>query len=301
MDIKSLRYFVEIARCKSFTTAAQRLFVTQPTLSRQIADLEDELGQTLFDRSTRRIELTEKGIFLLHRAQSILELVESTKREAISTSELSGELTIAAGETPALSLVAEALQDFQNRHPNVTVRLLSANAQDAASQLRMGTADFAVFNMPADVDGFSYITLPQQNRWGLLTRRDGPFAGKTDATSKDFDELALYTARQERMREPLAGWLGRPFDTVRVIGTYTLLYNASLLVRAGAHALCIDGIVRPDDEIAFLPLSPALKTDVVLAWPSAAPARTLTDTFLKTLRKRLDATQKTDEFTISDL
>ena len=289
MDIRTLRYFVEIARCKSFTHASQRLFVTQPTLSRQIAELEEELGQTLFDRTNRRIELTEKGVFLLHRAQAILELVESTKREAASTAELSGELTIAAGETPALGIVAQVLHDFQTRHPNVNVRLLSANASDAAAQLRMGTADFAVINMPADVDGFSYMKLPRQNRWGVLARRDGPLSGHASATPADIGGIPLLMPRLTHMREPLAGWLGRPFDSFRVCGSYTLLYNASLMVRAGAHALCIEGVVRSDGETVFVPLEPAFRTDVVLAWSVRSSGRNLTDTFLKSVRERLDA------------
>lgn len=124
MDLKSLRYFVEIAREKSFTAAAEKLFVTQPTLSRQIADLEEELGHKLFDRTTRRIELTEKGIYLFRQAQSILSLVEKTKLEAMSTQDLSGDITISAGETPAMDIVAQTLERFQATHPNVRCHLL---------------------------------------------------------------------------------------------------------------------------------------------------------------------------------
>lgn len=294
MDLKFLRYFVEIAREKSFTAAAEKLFVTQPTLSRQIADLEEELGHKLFDRTTRRIELTEKGIYLFRQAQSILSLVEKTKLEAMSTQDLSGDITISAGETPAMDIVAQTLERFQATHPNVRGHLLSANAQDAAMNVRMGISNFGVFNMPAEIDGFDYIKLPQQNRWGILTRRDGPLAGKVSVVPSDLHNLPLYASKQTLIRNRIAGWLGEPFERLRIVGTYNLLYNASLIVRSGGHALCLDGIVRPDDDIVFLPFSPAFRTDVVFAWPIAAPKRTLTEAFLECLRSEIEARLKKD-------
>lgn len=293
MDLKSLRYFVEIARQKSFTAAAEKLFVTQPTLSRQIADLEDELGHKLFDRSTRRIELTEKGIYLFRQAQAILSLVEKTKLEAMSSQDLAGDLTISAGETPAMEIVAQATERFRASHPLVRFHLLSSSAQTTAESLRMGIANFGVFNQPADLEGFEYVTLPQQNRWGVLTRRDGPLAGRTSVSPKDLENLPLYFSKQQLIRSRMAGWLNYPFERLNIVGSYNLLYNASLIVRAGGNAICINGITRPDDEIAFLPFVPAFKTDVVFAWPAAAPKRILTEEFLKTLRTLISDERRT--------
>ena len=295
MDIRALRYFVEIARQKSFTLAAEKLFVTQPTLSRQIAELEEELGQTLFDRTTRRLELTEKGLFLFHQAQNILSLVEKTKLDTMSTQDLSGELTISAGETPAVDILAETIFEFQHAHPLVRFDVRSANGLDAKESLRMGTSDFAVINMPTDIEGFSYSVLPRQNRWGLLTRRDGPLANRTEVTPSDLINLPLYMSRQTHVRNRLEGWLNFSFESLKIVGTYNLLYNASLIVRAGGHAVCIDGIVRPDDDIAFLPFAPSFKTDVVLAWSSSGIRRTLNEKFLKAFQEkvaRLDALQR---------
>ncbi len=291
MDLKSLRYFVEIARQKSFTAAAEKLFVTQPTLSRQIADLEDELGQVLFDRTTRRIELTEKGIYLFQQAQAILSLVEKAKLETMSTQDLSGDLTISAGETPAMDIVADAVATFQNSHPLVRCHLLSVNALDCAAALRMGTSDFGLFNQPADLAGFEYVKLPQQNRWGVLTRRDGPLAGKISVCPSDLLNLPIYCPKQRLIQNEMSGWLNYPFERLHIVGSYNLLYNASLIVRAGGNAICIDGISRPDDEIAFLPFNPVFKTDVVFAWSAAAPKRTLTEEFLKVLRQRISQAQ----------
>lgn len=195
MDLKVLRSFVEIAREQSFTAAAEKLSVTQPTLSRQIADLEEELGQKLFERTTRSLELTEKGHFLFRRAQDILALVDRTKLEAMTTEGLAGDIRISAAETPAVGIVAEAVQRFQEKYPRVRCHFVSADALTAAEHLRSGLSQFGVFNMPCRLDGFEYIRLPRENRWGVLTRRDGILAGKTFVTPEDLKRLPLYVSK----------------------------------------------------------------------------------------------------------
>lgn len=287
MDVKVLRYFVEVARQKSFTLAAQKLFVTQPTLSRQIADLEEELGQVLIARDTRNLELTDKGLYFYRQAQMILDLIEKTKLETMCSGEVAGDLTIVAGETLAMGVVGKAAHRFQQMHPKVRIHLQSAKTQDAVVSMRTGLSDFAVFNMPADIQGFDYLRLPDQNRWGILTRRDGPLTGKTEVKPEDIQDLPLIVPQQTRVRERLSGWLNAPVDALNVIGSYGLLYNASFLVREGSHALCIDGIVRSDDEIVFLPLNPLMQTEVVFAWLSGAPRRLVTECFMDVLKEEI--------------
>ena len=293
MDLKVLRSFVEIAREQSFTAAAEKLSVTQPTLSRQIADLEEELGQKLFERTTRSLELTEKGHFLFRRAQDILALVDRTKLEAMTTEGLAGDIRISAAETPAVGIVAEAVQRFQEKYPRVRCHFVSADALTAAEHLRSGLSQFGVFNMPCRLDGFEYIRLPRENRWGVLTRRDGILAGKTFVTPEDLKRL--YVSKQRGVENRIGGWLNYSFSKLRVVGTYNLLYNASLVVRAGGNALCLDGIVPPDDDIVFLPFQPAFLTDVVLAWSSASQKQTITEEFLKTLRSLYPPQEGTKE------
>ena len=286
MDIRTLRYFVEVAKQKSFTVAAERLFVTQPTLSRQIAELEDELGQVLFDRSTRKVTLTEKGLYLFRQAQMILALMERTKKETMSNEALSGELVISAGESPAFDTVAETLKEFLERFPAVTCRLISSNFEDTAEQLRSGLSDFGLINLPADLDGFDYLELPLLNQWGVLTRRDGPFKGKSRIEPKDLKGVPLFMSRQP-FENRFAGWLGYPFEELNIIGRYNLLYNASRVVRSGASALCLAGIVAEDDEVMFLPFSPAFFVGCVLAWPQVRPKRAVADAFLAMIKKRI--------------
>lgn len=286
MDVRSLRYFVEVARQKSFTVAAQKLFITQPTLSRQIAELEEELGQRLFSRTTRKLELTEKGVFLFQEAQNILALIERTKKEAMSTKEIAGDLVICAAETPVMEVLALAIKDFLHEHPNVHFHFLSENAVDAANHLRLGNADFAVFIAPTDTEDFTCLTLPRHARWGVLARRDA-FADKVSITPKELSECALYIPRQRLIQNVLSGWLGFPFDRLRIVGTYNLIYNASLLVRCGAMALAIEGIVSPDETINFYPLEPTLSSDIVFAWSTNRQDRTLNEVFIKAVKARI--------------
>ncbi len=288
MQLRSLRYFVEIARSGSFTAAAQKLFVSQPTLSRTIAELEDEFGEVLVNRTTRRVTLTAKGTLLYQRACAILALVDGTRREMTSAS-LTGTLTIAAAETPAVELVTQAVTKLLDEEPAVTVNLVSANAVTAAADLRSGFADFGVFNLPADLEGFDHLPLPAANRWGILTRKDGPLAGKTGVTPSDLKPLPLFVSGQRKMDARLNAWLGAGIDSLRIRGTYNLLYNAALAVRSGAHVLCIEGVARLDDDLMFLPLMPEVRNGVVLAWPRTTAGHALTEAFLTRIKALLDA------------
>ncbi len=283
MDLRTLRYFVEIARQKSFTLAAQKLFVTQPTLSRQIAELEEELGQVLFDRSTRHIKLTEKGLYFYRQAQSILDLVEKTKLETMSTDDLQGELNVAAGETHAMALVAEILETFQKEHPRVRINIVSANGVDAAANVRVGICDFAVIIRPADLDDLDYFVLPKQNTWGVLTRKDSTVGQKSGITPQELKKIPLFVPQQHLLTSAMKNWLGYSYESLNIVGSYNLLFNTSLMVRAGAHALCLDNIIAKDDDITFVPLTPRFTNDVVIAWATNRPKRTLTEAFLKML------------------
>lgn len=256
--------------------------MTQPALSRQIAELEDELGQTLFDRSTRRIELTEKGLMLFQRAVKILELVERTREEVMQRQELSGVLSLVAAEMPVMQLLSPVLGAFTQQHPAVRVQLQSSNAVDAALALKTGTADVGVFNLPADLSSLDYFLLPEKNVWGVLTQSEGPLARKSTVDAKELLDTPLFVPRQQALANLLAGRLGRGRE-IRRVGTYNLLYNASLLVHTGAAVLCIRGIVPEENGVVFRPLEPALETEVAVAWPHEARASRTAQAFLEAL------------------
>lgn len=281
MELRALKYFVEVVRQKSYTAAAQKLSVTQPTLSRQVADLEAELGQTLLTRTTRRVELTAKGSLFFRRAVSILALAEQAGRELQTDEELAGEIRIAAGEMPAFETVAAAVARLQQAHGRILCHFASVTADVAAQNLRLGLADIAVFSAGADLEGFESLALPRAVRWGVLTPRHGRFEGKTQLVPEDLRGAPLYLPQRFSGEEAgaFAGWARFAPDEIDCRGTYNLLYNAALLVHQGASALCIEGIAAQDDEVMFLPLAPALYYPGVVAWqagrPQTAPVRRL--------------------------
>lgn len=289
MDLKTLRYFTEIARQKSFTLAAQKLFVTQPTLSRQIAELEEELGQPLFDRTTRRIELTEKGLYLYRQAQTILALVDKVKLETMSTADLTGDITIVGAETPAVETVMETAAEFQAAHPGVRFHIRSSASRETMEDLRLGIADFGVFMVPADLTDFETLDLPIATRWGLLVRKEARWASRNCVKPKDLQNLALYVPTLRLQESRIAGWLGYPIEALCICGNYNLLYNASFMPCSGAAVMCLEHIVEPCSAQLFLPLEPELTAHSVIAWPQARPKKTLTETFITALRRRIQA------------
>ena len=191
MEIRTLRYFLAVAREESMTEAANVLHVTQPTLSRQIAELEQELGCTLFRRTNRSTTLTEDGMRLRQRAEEILALVEQTESEVGPGAELQGTIRIGAAETQAMASVVEAFRQLQALHPKVNLNLSTGNADTIEEQLERGVVDFAVVLDPFKVDKYDHLELPRKERVGLLVRPDHPLARKDSVHPEDLEGLDL--------------------------------------------------------------------------------------------------------------
>lgn len=284
MDIRVLRYFLSAVEAESITGAAERLHVTQPTLSRQFLELEAELGHKLFVRSNRKLRLTEKGRVFFERARAIVDLCERTKREMLEEDELAGEIRIAAGETPALRTFARAVKRLQIAAPKVRCVIVSGAEATVKAELQSGLTDLGVFVGTADAAGYSTIRLRSKDVWGVLTRTDGPFAGKTRIEPKDLAGEPILCSTQSFEQNEFDGWLGATADHFRVVGTFNLLYNACLLAEAGVgHVLALRGVVNPEPEsgLVWLPLFPKLEADVVVAWEKhrrlAKPVQLLLD------------------------
>ena len=286
MDLRILRYFLAVADERNITRAANRLHVSQPALSTQLAALEDELGQKLFERGARGITLTEKGLALKRRADDLVDLAERIESEIKSkdSDELAGTLSIGAGETPAFRSVARAADELRRSNPRLHFSVTSGNGEDILAHLREGTFDLGVLVGPGRYEGFDYLTLPYTHRWGLAVRNDSPLAAKPCISPNDARDVALICSRQAMVKEFLAGWFGCPFDRLDVVSSYNLIYNAAVFVEAGlGAAVCIDGMIPQElaDRVVFRPFSPALVSDVYLAWRRSAPlsaaARALVD------------------------
>ena len=271
MDIRILRYFLAVADEGNITRAAERLHVSQPALSTQLAALENELGHRLFERSTRGIALTDKGLALKQRAGDLVDLAERVESEikASDTDEIAGTVSIGAGETPAFRFVARAANELHRKNPKLCFSVSSGNGEDIVTHLREGTFDLGVLIGPGRYDGFDYLTLPYTHHWGLAVRNDTLLAAKKRISPKDARGIPLVCSRQAMVKEFLAGWFGCPFGKLDVVANYNLIYNAAVFVEAGlGAAVCIDGMIPQEfaERVAFRPFAPALTSDVYLAW-----------------------------------
>ena len=270
MELRVLRYFLAVAREETISGAAEAVHITQPTLSRQMMDLEEELGKTLFLRGKRRILLTEEGVFLRKRAQEILDLVEKTESAFNAADKnIVGEVWIGGGETDAMRLIARAARDLQAKHPHISYHLFSGNAEDVAERLDRGLVDFGIVVEPADLSKYDFIKLPVTDIWGVLMRKDSPLAEKQAIRPEDLLGLPLLCSRQPMVRNEISGWMGTNYEKLHIVTTYNLLYNASLMVEEGmGYALCLDKIIRTSEEgpLCFRPLEPRLEVGLDIVW-----------------------------------
>ena len=255
MDIRVLRYFLAAADQQSISGAAQKLHVTQPTLSRQFMELEEELGHTLFVRSNRKLRLTPKGELFYERARSIVNLFDRTKEEIRAEDELTGDIRIAAGETPALGSLARAIARLQQEAPKVRFHIVSGAEAQVKSELHSGLTDFGVFVGIADTIGYSSIKLRQKDVWVVLTRIDGPFAGKKQIEASDLADQPLMCSEQSFSRNEFDGWLndrGRRRWTCSRLGRH---HQPNSLLRTRVAASASEARVRHRRRLGSLPPS----------------------------------------------
>lgn len=290
MDLRILRYFLAVAEEGNITRASQRLHVSQPALSTQLAALEDELGQKLFERGARGICLTEKGIALKRRADDLVELAERIEAEikAKDSDDLVGTLSIGAGETPAFRFVARAAEGLRRSNPRLNFSVSSGNGEDILARLREGTLDLGVLVGPGRYEGFDYLTLPYTHHWGLAVRKDSPIATKKRISPKDARGLPLICSRQAMVKEFLSGWFGYPFGNLDIVASYNLIYNAAVFVEAGlGAAICIDGMIPQEfaGNVVFRPFAPTLVSDVYLAWRKNAALSPAADALVDAVRR----------------
>lgn len=290
MELRVLRYFIEVARTQNITAAAERLHITQPTLSKQLMDLEDELGAKLFERGKRRTTLTEDGMLLFQRAKEIVALADLTESAFRSTDErIAGDIAIGCGETKGMRLLVDAMKEMRAAHPGVTFRLSSGNFEDISDRLDSGLVDFGLFVGDAAVAKYDYIKLPHSDAWGLLMRADCPLAGSAPVRPQDLDGLALLCSRQAVAGNELSGWLGREFGELDIVATYNLIHNATYMVEAGMGcAVSIEGLVNTSGRgLVFRPFEPSLTARLSFAWKRGRQLSRAAAEFLKLLQSKI--------------
>lgn len=293
MEIRVLRYFLAVAREGSITNAANFLHITQPTLSRQIHDLENELGQKLFTRGSHNMALTAEGMILRKRAEEIISMVDKTEAEFTSMEEaVGGDIYIGGGETDAIKFLAKVAKELHDAYPNIHYHLYSGNAQDVTERLDKGLLDFGVLVQPADISKYDYLNIPAKDIWGVVMRKDSPLAEKEAICKEDLIGVPLICSRQaisqERNKNEFVQWFGEEFDKLNIVTTFNLVYNAAIMVDAGlGYAITIDKIANTSENssLCFRPLNPRPDSGLNLIWKKYQVFSSAAELFLERLEK----------------
>ena len=270
MELRTLRYFLAAAQEENITKAADILHVTQPTLSRQMMDLERELGVTLMLRGKNGLTLTDDGIFFRQRAQEIVELADRLEKSFVERqNNISGMVVIGASETVGSQTLARLIKEFSGKYPAVQFTLYNETVDNIKDRLDKGLVDIGLLLEPVDVTKFDYVRLSQQDTWGLLVRDDHPLTEKESLAADDVAPYPLILPLRDNIRVEIIHWLGRDEKELTIPLFYTLLSNAALMVAEGLGcAFCMDGAlaIRSDPRLRFIPLEPRRVTHSVLVW-----------------------------------
>ncbi len=289
MELRVLRYFLAVAREENITKAAALLHLTQPTLSRQLMQLEEELGVQLFHRSRYHIILTDEGMLLRRRAQELVELAEKTAQEFRKVPELRGEISIGSGDLEGMSLLAKYLTSFQALHPQVTYQIFSGNADNTKEQIEGGMLDFGLLLEPVDISKYDFLRLPVKEQWGVHVREDSPLAQKEAATAEDLASVPLIFTRRGLIQKELERWCGPYGQQIQAAATGNLPYNMAQLARAGMGVFLTIKLRCSYEGLRFLPLSPSLEASTVLAWKNTETFPSAMAALLEHIKKCLFA------------
>lgn len=275
MEIRVLRYFLTVVREESITRASEVLHITQPTLSRQLSQMEEEVGVKLFNRGSRKITLTNEGILLRRRAEEILQLVDKTEKELTEQDEqIEGKISVGCGEIASVQLLPRLFREFREKYPRISFDLFTATADFVKEQMDKGLIDVGLLLEPIDMEKYDFIRLDIKERWVALMKPDDPLAQKETVTARDLASLPLILPRRMNVQSELASWFGDYYEKLNVVFTSNLSTNSAIMVNNGlAYSLVIEGAVPFWDQskITYRPLSPSLTATSVLAWKRGQP------------------------------
>ena len=291
MEIRLLRYFLTVAREESITKAAEALHITQPTLSRQMAQMEEEMGVKLFHRRTRKISLTSEGLLLRRRGEEILELVDKTERELAKQDEtVEGMVSVGCGDLTAVQILPDLFRSFHERYPAVTFDLYTATADDVKDRMDRGLTDLGLLLEPVSIETYDYIRLNQREEWVVAMHPESPLAELERVTAKDLKDVPLILPRRLTVRSELAHWFGQYYSNLNVLFTSNLPSNSCIMVNSKlAYAIIAQGSISFWDKgnITCRPLSPPLTATSVLAWKRHQPFAAAAEKFIQYARETL--------------
>lgn len=291
MEIRVLNYFLTVAREENITRAAEKLHLTQPTLSRQLKEMEDTYGTQLFVRGARRITLTDEGILLRRRAEEILSLVEKTENELLAHDEvITGNIRIGAGESPHFQYIMDIVKEVQLTYPSIHVHVITGDGGSILDYLSRGLIDFAFGYGDLNPEIYEQRHLPShlKDRWGILMKKDDPLATKEFIQAEDLWDKPLIVSRQllstSTHGDPVKTWLKKEIDELNIVASFTMLYNGSLMVKSGlGYAIAFGDLINTEGtELCFRPLSPTVYADPSFIWKKY-------QVFSKASQKFLDA------------
>ncbi|SDM49031.1 LysR family transcriptional regulator [Lachnospira pectinoschiza] len=269
MEIRVLRYFLEAAREGSMTRAAERLHVTQPTLSKQIKELENELGKQLFHRGSTSISLTEEGMILRKRAEDLLAIADKIENEFRSLDEITGGIvSIGCAESKLIKYLARAVKNLNVTYPQIQFRITSGDTSQVAEKLENGVLDLAFIVEPPDLSRYNYIEIPEEDIWGVYMPQDCPLAEKSSVTIEDLLPYPVMCSEQA-LRADIPRWGGELTEKLNVVANFNLANNGLVFVREGVGiALGFEGLVETTDNttLTFRPLEPQLTTKMYGIW-----------------------------------
>ena len=267
MEIRVLKYFLMVSREENITKAANLLHITQPTLSRQLRQLEEELDVKLFDRGTHNITLTEEGMLLKRRAQEIVSLAEKTKQEFNKEKDnLTGEIAIGCGEIHGMNILSEIMNSFREEYPLVTYEIYSGNADIIKEKIENGTLDMGLLIEPVDISKYEFVRIPIKEEFGLFVRKDSPLTSKEYITPEDLLNLPIISPKRYLVQNEISSWFGDYAEEINIISTYNLMYNATIMIEKNLGVLIGIKLDVKYKDLSFIPLKPKIELGSVLAW-----------------------------------
>ena len=292
MEIRTLRYFLAVAREENMTRAADVLHVTQPTLSKALKALEDEFGKKLFIRHSFSIRLTEEGILLRNRAEDLISMADKIEQEFVSLDDISGgDLYLGLAESFQIRYLARVIREFKNSYPNLHYHITSGDTEQIADKLDKGLLDFLVLAELPDSRKYEYLAFPEKDLWGLVIPEGDPLAGKEVIRPKDMPGLPLFCSEQAWNGE-IKKWAGRYFAKMKLEGSFRLSYNGSIFAREGlGYLLTFRHLIDTSEGsgLVFRPLDPVLETTLYIAWNRYQTFTPIAERFLQQLKESFSA------------
>ncbi len=293
MEIRTLQYFLMVAREENITRAAEQLHIGQPTLSRQLMQLEDEVGQQLLIRGKRKVELTEAGMLLRRRAEEIISLVDKTEKELWNNEEeLSGQINIGAGEFSAVNIfLPKLISSFSLKYPLVTYDIYTGNADLIKERIDQGLIDIGILLEPVEIEKYDFIRLPYKEKWGIVTSINNPLATHDYVTASDIRNIPLTLPNRNAVQNEFSSWFHDDMSKLHFVASGNFVTNLISLIELGiCNGICVEGALAKHsrDTIRFVPFYPELSTGTVIVWKKHQSMSLLMQQFIKEINHALN-------------